>query len=723
MKGISLAFFWHMHQPYYFNPVTRESVMPWVRMHATRGYFDLVSILGDYPALRQTFNYVPSLLKQIEQYNRGEVRDLCYEHTARPAGELTQGEREFILWNFFMVNWETMLKPYPRYTELLYARGASVTDDTLAEAARRFSERDVRDLQVWFNLTWFGIMACVRYPELKEYKKKGSGFSEEEKQRILEIQRDILKSVIPLHREAEGRGQIELTTSPFYHPIMPLLYDTDFARRAMPDVPLPARYHYPGDVAGQLAEAVRYHKYLFGKEPAGLWPPEGSVCPEIVPLVSDAGIRWMATDEEVLFRSTGKRDRGAVLYRPYRVEHGGKAVAMIFRDRELSDRIGFSYAFNEPKSAAADFLEQVAEIAKTAQGDQPLLSIILDGENPWQSYPDGGESFLRHLYEGLSASKFVTTVRVGEYLEAHPPRDTITTLHSGSWIDSNYGVWIGEEEDNVAWDLLGAARAAFGKKATSATPAAREKAREEINAAEGSDWFWWYGERFSSDSDPAFDELFRTHLKNVYAALGMDIPQLLNTPILHLGRVSVAEEPKAFLKPIIDGKESSYYEWVDAGKYHETSPDSTMCKSEACVEGIQYGFDRRNFYLRIDPRKKPGEHGKFGHRFHVHFNSPKVCRISFSLPPREGAAQTFELSHKNESGKYGTKTSLESIAADSIIELAVPFRSLGFAGGKEAHFYVQVITGKVELERHPRGGYIAFTVPDKEFELERWSAL
>ncbi|HQM52663.1 MAG: glycoside hydrolase [Candidatus Aureabacteria bacterium] len=721
MKRISLAFFWHMHQPYYHDPSTGRSAMPWVRMHAMRGYLDQIAILDRHPSIRQTFNYVPSLLKQIEQYARGEVTDVYLEHAAKPAVDLTAEEREFILWNFFMATWETMVTPYPRYRELLRMRGTAATETTIPAAARRFDARDFRDLQVWFDLAWFGHQACARFPELKEMRRRGGSFTEADKARIREIQTEILNLIIPLHRAAEARGQIELTSSPFYHPILPLLCDTDIARRAMPDVPLPARYRWPEDAEAQLGSAAAYHERLFKRKPAGLWPPEGSVCPEIVPLVARQGFRWMASDEEVLFRSIRSRDRFTVLYRPYRVEHEGASLEMVFRDRRLSDLIGFSYAHNDPRAAAADFLLKLSEIARMVPGDDALVSVILDGENPWQNYPDGGEGFLRHLYEGIEKSGFVESVRIGDYLASHPASEKITRLHSGSWIDSNFGVWIGEEEDNDAWDLLGKARAALRRREASGKARDLAAAREEIYAAEGSDWFWWYGDRFTSDNDALFDQLFRTHLRNAYALLGEEPPEALDAPIVTLGRVTVAQEPRAFLTPVIDGRETSYYEWLDAGQYRPDRAGGAMHRSEAFIKAIRYGFDEQRFLLRIDPLEKEGIAGNGEYRVHIHFVSPREVRLSFSLS--NGGRQRCELSRRETPQRFGRKTARGEIAMDRVVELAVPFKDLGFEKREEVHFYVQVKSGTLEVERHPRGGYIAFTVPDEEFEIARWTAL
>lgn len=722
MKKVYLAFYWHMHQPYYYNPSTGASTMPWVRMHAMKGYLDLVSLLDDYPHISQTFNYVPSLLKQIEAYNTRGLRDIFLEHSAIPAADLSEEGKQFILWNFFMVNWDTMLNAYPRYKELLYKRGTTLTVASLGDVAHRFAERDMRDLQVWFNLAWFGFRACALYPEIKEMKARGAGFTEEDKARVLTIQSEILTRIVPLHRHARERGQIELTTSPFYHPIMPLLYDSDIARRAMPDVALPHRFHYPSDVEAQLAEAVTYHEKIFGQKPCGLWPSEGSVCPEVVPLAAKQGIRWMASDEEVLFRSLHRRDRLRMLYTPYRVIHGDASVDMVFRDRDISDRIGFTYASNDARSAVTDFVARVESIAHSVPQEDALVNVILDGENPWQGYPDGGEEFLRRLYDALGRDSWAETVRVGDYLAHHPPVESIENLYSGSWIDCNYSVWIGEEEDNAAWNLLGSARETLRRRESSVPAKILRAAREEIYAAEGSDWFWWYGDRFSSDNDEEFDELFRTHLRNVYTLLGEKPPDILDRQIINMGRAMVSHEPKAFLKPVIDGRESSYYEWVDAGRYSESRSDSTMCKTEVLLQEIMYGFDERTLYLRIDFAGRAGMARDMNYTIHLQFTSPRDCRLAFSLEKKKAKGRVFSLSAKDASGRYAKRALLETIAIDRIIELAVSFRDLGFAKGEEICFYVQVKDGELELERHPPGGYISLSVPDEDFEIERWNA-
>ena len=302
MKNARVCFLWHMHQPYYTDPVTRSASMPWVRLHATKAYFDMVYLLEKYPAVHATFNFTPSLLLQLKEIGDGTVQDLFLKHAQRPAANLSQEEQAFLIQHYFSINWATMIRPFPRYHELLVKRGLDIEGQDLPRLARQFTTQDLLDLQVWFNLAWFGYGAITRYPRLAALRAKNRGFTEEEKQEVLALQRTTVQEIVPMYRRLAERGQIELTTTPFFHPILPLVLDTEHARRARPDLMLPSRFRAPEDAEAQLRQAMEYHRATFGSSPAGLWPSEGSVCPELIPLLSRVGLRWLATDEGILAR-------------------------------------------------------------------------------------------------------------------------------------------------------------------------------------------------------------------------------------------------------------------------------------------------------------------------------------------------------------------------------------------------------------------------------------
>ena len=466
MKTVRICFLWHMHQPYYTDPVAGSASLPWVRLHATKAYFDMAWLAERFPTVRVTFNLTPSLLIQLKELASGSVQDLFLEHTKRPAAGLTPAERAFLLRHFFAANWSTMVRPYPRYHELLVKRGADVNREDLERLARLFTTQELLDLQIWHNLAWFGYGMVARYPRLKALRVKDRGFTEEEKREVLALQHQAITEIIPCYRRLAEAGQIELTTSPFYHPILPLLIDTDIARRPRPETPLPQRLQAPADAEAQIQKAVALHTELFGTPPLGLWPSEGSVCPEMVPILRRAGFRWMATDEDVLAHSLNGWHREAALYQPYAVGIPGDRLAVFFRDRKISDAVGFVYSKNTAEAAIEDFVRRIHGIAHQAPGDHLLIPIILDGENPWEHYHDGGEQFLSGLYGRIAEGSTrwsdglqVTADTISHALDNVPPAATLEHLHSGSWINADFKIWLGHPEDNRAWDLLRETRA------------------------------------------------------------------------------------------------------------------------------------------------------------------------------------------------------------------------------------------------------------------------
>ena len=523
---IRLALLWHMHQPFYQDLATGEHILPWVRMHAIKDYRGMVDVLEPFPGVRATFNLVPSLLTQLQSFAEDRAQDRHLSVGLTSADALNASDRAFLALNGFHAPYHQMIGPYPRYADL-HARRKEVA---------RWSIADLRDLQVWHKLAWMDPDWLANDARLIGLVEKGRDFSEDDKQLLRIVELELLRTTVGVYRRARERGQVELSTSPFYHPILPLLCDTDAHLVAHPDA-LPPRhpFRWPIDARQQVARAVRFHTDLFGAAPVGLWPSEGSVSTLMVPIVAAEGLAWMATDEDVLARSLGEllpRDgdglplRPELLYRPYQVEAGGAQVNLLFRDHALSDRIGFHYQSWEPHHAADDFLWRVREggrrFAETTGGEEATIVVILDGENAWEHYAGGGRPFLRALYSRLQAATDIQTVTMAEAAAYHPK--PLPNLFPGSWIHADFYIWAGHRDDQRAWSQLSDLRAAFEQRAPFIPAAARDQAYEEILIAEGSDWFWWYGDDHSSDQDAEFDDLFRRHVRNAYAALGLDAP-------------------------------------------------------------------------------------------------------------------------------------------------------------------------------------------------------
>jgi alpha-amylase/alpha-mannosidase (GH57 family) len=727
---LSIAFVWHMHQPYYKDDLSGSTILPWVRMHGIKDYYDMPALLNDFPSIHQTFNLVPSLIKQIQDYVENNASDKFLDITLKPAGELDREDKVFLLKNSFMANWDTMIRPYPAYWMLLERRGKSVAPRDLENAVRYFTTQDYLDLQVWFNLTWFDPVFKQSDPLVKGMIEKGSGFSEEEKRLLIAKQREVMALIIPEYRRLATAGTIELTTTPFYHPILPLLYDTDLAKVATPEIHLPAnRFSHPEDAKVQVERAIAYHEKCFGSRPAGMWPSEGSVAEEIIPLLAESGIRWIGTDEAVLARSLGvsiERDFSGimknpeVLYKPYLAGKGDKTVSIVFRDHTLSDLAGFVYSKWDTRNAVNDFVDRLHRIRKSMGNRPHLVSIILDGENAWEYYPNDGRDFFLYLYERLSKEQGLECVTVSEYLKQHPAQDRIERLHAGSWIYSNFRIWIGHEEDNQAWDLLGQTRDALVfYAARNGDPELLAKAWEEIYIAEGSDWCWWYGDDHFSENDEEFDLLFRTHLMNVYRIIGLDVPDELHVPILREDRQArPTVELRALISPTIDGQVTNYFEWLSAGFFDVARGGGAMHRGASVISHIYYGFDLRNLFLRIDPSQSLQDDNVQDLGFFVNFLSPKGMDVEIRITPKERRASAALF--RGENGERKEAAAINNVAANEIIELAVPFELLGVKPNDEIHCFITVERNHSEIEKWPYRGFIQVKVPTEDFEAMMW---
>jgi alpha-amylase/alpha-mannosidase (GH57 family) len=712
--AVRAVFLWHLHQPEYRDPQTGRPILPWVRQHASRAYTDMAAALERYPQVKAVANWAPSLLSQLEAYVAG-TQDADEQLARKPAEELTPEERAHVLREGFSADWNVWVRPVARYSELLDKRGTDLRQIDLAERQAAFTAQELRDVQVHFVLAWMGFAARREEPRISELVAKERGYTEEEKIAAVDAQRRIASRIVPRWRALAERGQVEISCSPFYHPILPLVVDSDSARRAMPTASLPPRFAHPQDAHEQVLRGIERARAVFGQAPHGMWPSEGSVSPEAIDLLAACGVRWCATDQGVLERS--ELELGTVLpdgypahYRPYLVG-ADHAVTVLFRDRELSDRIGFQYAKMDPREAAQDLITRIADTEPEA-----LITLALDGENPWEHYPSSGEGFLEALYQGLSGGE-VRTVLPRDELRERPARARIARIHSGSWIDSNFRIWIGHPEDNAAWTLLGEARAALAEaEEKGELPRQQlEEARGHLLVAEGSDWFWWYGDDFTTENAPEFDGLFRRRVAQAWRALGLPAPERLGRPIIAPHKdtsqaAAVVVQPSRLIEPAIDGYTKGYYEWAGAGCYRPgTTSGGSMFRGQGAVTQVWFGFSRTRLYLRLDPAKgadligelrvllaRPGGGGE------------KTVRMRL-IPGGAEAPATDERGAPCGAGRTGV-----------LVELALSRDALGLQPGERIALTLRILRDEVEVDRLPRYGEIALTVPDRKFELANW---
>lgn len=571
-----LNIIWHQHQPLYLDPELDQLQGPWVRTHGTKDYFDMASMLEQYPHVHCTFNLTSSLLIQLEEYyinrlkpffdrrkNRINARNFLARWKGKtdpwidcaltPTSRFTDEDLQFLIhntWNAVYVS-DVILGRFPEY-QLLKER---------AVRKEHLSEQQLRDIKFWFFLAYFDPDFLERKVKLPDktfvdlgdlvYKHYDGTYrlkkviTEDDCNRIVAETFKILVNIVPIHKQLmydpkTRKGQIDVATTPFYHPILPLLIDSDIAKICQPDVSMPERFSFPDDAHAQVSKAIQYFKRMFGRAPVGMWPAEGSVSQAVLDVFSSHGIEWIATDEKILFRS---EPPALPQYYPYRA--GSKEpVAIVFRDTALSDKIGFTYQSWKGSDAARDFISHILSFAPKDGEEDRLLTVILDGENAWEWYrqDNDGKEFLHSLYRQLNElyeSKRVVCVTMTEYIHGNKSRSisqhpigsmkTLDTLYPGSWINANYDTWIGNLEKNRAWEYLLTARNDVRDSGIKCpdplkpVPKRQTKqwfayqAWEELYAAEGSDWFWWYGtQQYVPGGTKPFDAAFINHLKNIY---------------------------------------------------------------------------------------------------------------------------------------------------------------------------------------------------------------
>jgi alpha-amylase/alpha-mannosidase (GH57 family) len=616
MKPVHLVVLWHMHQPQYRDPESGRYVLPWTRLHALKDYWGMVDMLREFPNFHATFNVVPSLGIQLEEYASGNFNEPWFSLAFKNAEELTREDKTEILARAFQVNHERLMSRWPRFVELHeWSRPAGG-----AQALVTFTPRDWRDLQLLSQLAWMEESWLQKDPVVSKLATKGKDFTEKHKSALKQKQLDFLGLVLPVYREAAQRGQIELSTTPFYHPILPLVCDSDIARVANPGTPLPRRaFRHPEDAREQLQRARDYHEKTFGVKPRGVWPSEGSVSDQALAIVAEEGFEWFGTDEGVLGRTLNVgffRDANGIpanadrLYKPWRAQLGAKSIIGLFRDHHLSDLIGFVYSRMDAKAAAADLHGRLRHLGETVQSAQALtICLFLDGENAWEYYAGNGREFLREFYGRIQSDQDFRALTASEANAAAGEIPATTGIFPASWINANFDVWIGHAEDVAAWELLWDAREAYTRavearkqgRDDAPTETSLKEALESLLAAEGSDWCWWYGPEHSTANDAEFDALYRKHLTAIYLALGQVAPEELAKPIKRKPEHAVQLAPTALLNIKVDGRDTSYFEWLGAGLYSPERRGGSMHGRIFYLHELRYGFEDGRFCVRIDP--------------------------------------------------------------------------------------------------------------------------
>ena len=794
VNSINVIFLWHFHQPYYKDNFTGEMLMPWTRLHATKDYYFMGVLLKNYPKIHATFNYSPSLLRQLEDYT-GNYKDMLKNEeflsiSDKKISELSHKDKLFIIEKFFPAcsSSKHFIEKSNRFKQLYY-RLKTADAEGFEEKIDLFDLQDYLDIIVLFNLLWFDPVSINSDEFLTALKNKDKKFTEEEKDKLIrEKIPQVLNKIFPLITGLAESGQVELSASPYYHPILPLLCDTDIAD-FHDGIKLPAPFRHPEDANFQIESAKKYFKEKLKYDIKGMWPSEGSVSERTLKLFTDNGLNWIATDEEILSNSIGINfsapGNRKLLYRPYTLKRDGKYSYIFFRDKGLSDLIGFKYSNYEPKAAAEDLINNLNNISLSLQNYNEnglaVVTIILDGENAWEYYKNNGYDFFNYLYQGLSDNaETINTFTVNEYIkkaeevlkstgdaavpyeegktgvkikqfldikwnpEPDPEFDfsriyNIPTIYPGSWINHNFRIWIGDREDNKAWDLLSKTRDYLIQK-TKLFDKDKDKedlkaAWEQIFIAEGSDYNWWYGEDRTSGIDEQYDNLYRTHLINVYKILKDNPPDDYYIPIIEKKRTAKPNlDIVSFIYPEIDGIAGNYFEWLGSAVYFPSIlSGKTMAHTDRFIRKMQYGFNASEFFIRFDFLDNKGIDELSDKVIELKFvDSANVESANIKVKLEFNANNNLNILLNSPTINNGDNASpdnnnngisLIKAVYKNILEISMPIFVLGVLPNNPLDFYA-VLTYKenplVEIERFPVNGYFETVIPDKNFEIANW---
>ena len=608
---LSLAIYWHMHQPVY--ELEGTYLMPWVRLHAVKDYLDMALILEKFPNLKLNFNIVPALLDSIIDYAENNCHDIHSELTASDTESLNDEEKAFILNNFFSSKYETMIYRSENYKNLFQKRFAKDVPNI-----EEFSEDEYSDLMALFNLVWIDPVHFERYPRLKELWEKQRGYTKDDRLEILDIQKQIIREIIPAYRKYIQQGRIELTTSPYYHAILPILIDVKASvKSVMTTEGLPQSLGMLDDAKLQIRSALDRIEEVFGVRPKGIWPPELCLGPKTLNILAKEGIKWTISDEGVLSNSINFdfiRDFKGNLNDPYHLlkvytyQTKESDIDIIFRDRSIPNLINFEYAGINSEMASGDLYDKIKTIQNkllVSPDETHLLTIASDCENCWENYQNDGRDFLENFYSLIVNDETLETVLISDYIDSDKHKKSLKKIHSGSWIDKTFQYWIGEPEKNKAWALLKKTKDDFEEFAKdNKNNPNLAIAKRELLIAEGSDWFWWYGEPNNSGQDFVFDYMFRERLKNVYLILGLNYPEYLDTTLIRAIEVPF-KHPKRNISPRMDGLISSNDDWYNAGSI--SMLDGPVFRENKNVDKILFGCDNDNIYFRLHVNKGSGE--------------------------------------------------------------------------------------------------------------------
>ncbi|MTI64473.1 glycoside hydrolase family 57 protein [Methylophaga sp.] len=537
---------WHMHQPQYSEPMGGLYQLPWTYLHAIKDYVDMAWHLENVPDARAVVNFAPTLLEQLADYDdqlkgrfkgTGRLKDPLLIALDSPVQPVHAEERKTLINACLRANEEKLIQPFPHFARLVEMARWTLEEQ---ERLNYVNDQFMIDLLVWYHLVWMAESVRRSDVRIQALMKKGRLFTFHDRRQLMMVMGELLSDLIPRYRRLAESGRVELSVTPYAHPIMPLLLDINSTLEAMPDALLPEITHYPGGrerAHWHLEEGLRVFESFFGFRPKGCWPSEGAVSEETLKVIAQHGFEWAATGENVLRNSlklSGIAD--ANIHKPYKLP--GASPACFYRDDGLSDMIGFIYTKWGADDAVNDFIHHLLNIKKNTEGDADrVVSVILDGENAWEYYSYNGFYFLQSLYRRLTEHPEIELTTFSDCLHSGVQPAKLPKMVGGSWVFGTYSTWIGDPDKNRAWDLLSEAKKTYDRVMASHEfdEETQQALERQLAICEGSDWFWWFGDYNAADSVSDFERLYRLHLSNLYQMLGEEVPQVLSEVISHGG--------------------------------------------------------------------------------------------------------------------------------------------------------------------------------------------
>jgi len=577
---IELSFLWHMHQPDY-RDAKGIMRMPWVFLHAIKDYYDMPWMLSKFSSLKASFNITPPLIEQLRLYEKPLENDYFLNLWYKEPSELTPTQREWLIKTCKSSNYDMMVKKNPYYLELYHK-------ETLTDS-------EIIDIEILFMLAWSGPYLRLHSGVIQELLNRDR-YTRKDKVELFNTLTKFVAKILPFYSSLLKSKQISLSTTPYNHPILPLLVDMDNVKKANPNsTPPEDSISLYEDAKEQVARAIELYRDVFDAEPIGFWPAEGAVDEITIKIYREFNIKWIATDEAILFKSLKDTNRDN-LYRAY-IKDG---LNIYFRDHGLSDLFGFDYRFKPPSQAVEHFISSLDNIRVRGEGERKSVFVILDGENAWEYYQSNGYSFFMQLYEELVESKWCETTTMDDiaFRDKSTPLESIS---SGSWIYGDFITWSGHPEKNRAWEMIFQTKRDYLEVESTLTNKIKEKIKFHFLASECSDWFWWYGDDHNTTFALEFDRLFRGHLIAIYELMRSSVPTNILTPIIqNSSQKPLIYPPHNLISPVIDGKKSNFFEWLDGGKIDEGNLYSTMDRVRGPIDTIKYGFDSKHIYILFD---------------------------------------------------------------------------------------------------------------------------